>query len=89
MAVKTKKISSWKIILVTYPNAGGKILLWKKATKDDVSSAERLPHIYTLSTDKKLIIIDTVYFVHNVNAIEEYKDLKKVSDVHSLIFRNN
>ena len=88
-AVYRKKfISTHLAELIGGTKRGAKINLWEKAKRDDIESEERLPYIYTVTTDLKWNKIDEVHFMDFENGKHEYDNLKTVKDIYDLIWRN-
>ena len=85
---KKKNISTWIVELIGGTNRGATIRLWEKATIEDVVREGKLPHVYRITSDKKYILLDEVHYMYFLNVLPVYKDLKTVSDIIDLAWRN-
>ena len=82
-----KTISTWIVELIGGTERGAYIKMWNKASTDEIESAEKLPHIFTVTEDRKYNLLATAHFMYFVNATAEYSDIKTVKDIFALAKR--
>ena len=68
----SKKVGKWVVEMFYRPDGGAMIVVWEPATADDIESAEKLPHIYQLSEDKKWNKFGEFHYAYSANAKEAY-----------------
>jgi len=85
---RSKKIATWIVELIGRKDGGAMIKIWSKATPDDIESAEKLPHIFSVTEDQQFNLLDEVHFMYIANAEEEYQNVKTVHDAIHLAWRN-
>ena len=83
-----KFVGRYRVELIGGTQRGACIRLWHPATVEEAISEERLPHIFTITPDKKWFLLDEVNFWRFINAEAEYADLRKSGDILALARRN-
>lgn len=81
---RQKKISSWIIVLNYGTRRGGEIIALQRAKREDVNSAMRLPHVFSVTQDKRYAHRFTASYMDWRNAVSKYNELKNASDIMHL-----
>lgn len=78
---KSKKIGKRVVELTIYPNAGGLIKIWEPGMS-------RLEHIWQNNANKTMHCIGEICFMHQENAIDEYRNIRTFHDIVDIMKRN-
>lgn len=76
-----------RVVLDVFPDAGGEVAIWTRATQDDRESAMSLPHVYSISDDGEWFLLETANFWKAQNAIRAFETVTTYSDAIDLAYQ--